>query len=531
MRPAFPESQYVERIEDLLRILNEQTKGPVGERTRELTVEILGHVPELIELPFLIEYELRKQSVNIAGLRHALRLLTGAPKLADIEESFERADNPASRWQHIIEQELADLEAGLAPQDPLTLLATFKIVLSKRFFDLQAVSTTEGPHIEALLEMVERAMSKWSDELLLLQLREAKAEFSSEPSPFAFPRTLAPSALFAAKTIDESRKALAAYVVRDRPRLVQGWLRDKGEQWPDRTISIVSILAEEDSAAPLPREPNAAEKRALSSLLRLLSLSSQLFKTDERVLRETLNLRRSFISIRTIADWIGRWEANRGAPLLGLFLVELKTLVRDLGLLTQSTPVELVLRSYKLRNEVICRPPHPELIETMHELFFQRHVCAYLLDFGVPGFGTKFGRMETDLIVKMHPADEEFVVEAKVIRARATPASARRTIQDAFVQLRRYMDDMPTVRRGILLMYSFAPFAIMAPREWIRRLYRVVVVDLSKASTSERTHGLLIEEGRVGSGVEIQVSDLSVPSVARTTRKRAKRVRRRAARS
>ena len=361
------------------------------------------------------------------GLRRALRLLIDAPKLADIEGLYLKADNPPSRWQAILEQELADLDAGLAPQDALTLLATFRLILPKRFFDLQAVAETDGPHIVGLLEAVEKAIERWPDELLMAQFREARAEFSTESSPFAFPMTLAPAALFGAKTIEETRKALAAYVVRDRPRLVQDWLRSKGEQWPDRAISLASILADSDTESPLAREPNAAEKRALASLLRLLSLSAQLFKTDERLLRDTIGLKRSLLSIRTIADWMGRWEKNKGAPLLALFLVELKTLVRDLGLLTQSTPVELVLRSYKLRNEVACRPPHPELKQTMHELFFQRHVCAYLLDFGIPSFGTKFGRMETDLILKMHPTDEEFVVEAKVIRAQTTPAKARRT--------------------------------------------------------------------------------------------------------
>ena len=192
VRPAFPEAQYVERVEDLLRILNDQTKGPIGERTRELTVEILEHVPELLELPFLIEFELRKQNVNVAGLRRALRLLIDAPKLADIEALYLKADNPPSRWQALLEQELADLDAGLAPQDALTLLATFRLILPKRFFDLQAVTETDGPHIAALLEAVGKAIERWPDELLLAQFREARAEFSTESSPFAFPMTLAP---------------------------------------------------------------------------------------------------------------------------------------------------------------------------------------------------------------------------------------------------------------------------------------------------------------------------------------------------
>lgn len=522
VRPGFPESQYVERIEDLLRILNERTKGPIGERARELAVEVLQHVPELLAIPFLLEYELRKQKVNVGALRRALRLLIEAPKLADIEALYVKADNPPSRWQAILEKELADLDEDLSPQDPLTLLATFRLILPKRFFDLQAVSTTEGPHISALMEMVEQAISKWPDDLLLAQVREARAEFAAEPSVLAFPRALAPQELFDARTIEEIRAALAAYVVRDRPRLVQEWLRDRGESWPDRAVPLADILTNSDSGEALPREPTASEKRAFAALLRLLSLSSQLFRADERLLRNAIGLNRSFISIRTIADWIGRWEKNKGAPLLELFLVELKTLVRDLGLLTQTTPIEVVLRSYKLRNEVLCRPPHPELDEGTHELHFQRHLCAYLIDFGIPSFGTKFGRMETDLILKSHPSDEEFVVEAKVIRAKTTVGSARKTIKEAFVQLRRYMDDMPTMRRGILLVYSFAPFAIVAASEWIRRLYRVVIVDLSKATTSARSHGLVVEEGPVGSGVELEVNDIAAPPEPKSQRPKSR---------
>ena len=519
MKPSFPETQLVEQIEDLLRIVDNDSQGPIRERTRDLLREVFEYARELLDIAFLLDVELRDQSANLPALRRAATLLSNAKRLPDIVEIYERAENPPSAWPSNLDRLLGELERGEVPQDTLSLFAAFRLALPKLYFDLQVVSDTDGDHIEALRDLVLTAMMRWSDDDLVLQHREAKSEFSDTGDWLvAFPQSNAPTSLFSASTIPAIRGALADYIVRGRPKLLQEWLRSGQSQWPDRAISLVTVLAEPaPDVLALAREPSAAELRAFGALLRVLSLGVQQYRdNDQQDFLAALRLTRGLSSIRTVARWIERWKKNQGAPILKLLLVELKGLVRDLGLLTARTPIEAVLRNYKLRNEVICRPPHPELAERDHEIDFQRHVCAYLLDNGIPSYGTKFGRIETDLILKTYPSDEEFVIEAKVLRSTKSLAAVRTAIQRAFAQLKKYMHDMPVPARGVLLLYSFAHVVIAEPREWIRRQYRIVVVDLAKATASKRDAGLIISEGEPGSGYEIRIEDLvGVPSASK----------------
>jgi hypothetical protein len=120
------------------------------------------------------------------------------------------------------------------------------------------------------------------------------------------------------------------------------------------------------------------------------------------------------------------------------------------------------------------------------------------------------------------------VIEAKVVRLQSTVAAARTSIEGAFIQLKKYLNDTPTsrptTRRGVLLVYCFAPFVITYPHEWIRERYRIVAVDLSIPPPSKRTLSLGIEEGSVHSGAEIVVFDSS-PTRSSTRKSKSKRSR------
>lgn len=511
MRSIFPETHYVERIDDLIHIIAGPAAGPIRERVRALLIEIFEQVRFVLDLDLLMKAELRQQEFNIPGLRRVLNAYANAPRLPDVEVVFRAAGNEPSDWVGRLQQNLSELESGDVPQDALTRFASLTLILSKRFSDLQLGCITAGPHVEVLEDELRSAVNGWSDEGILRQLRECQAEFSVQPSMFAFPDTLAPAGLLSAQTVDEAKTAIVRYVASWRPALVQQWILKKGEQWPDRAPSIASIiaLAPDRSSVPLPREPHRTERAAFDIVLRVFSIATQIFHHIDDEVQSVLAIKRSLRNLRTVADWISRWEKNRGASFLELLLVEMKALARALGLLGQSTAIDAVLRSYKLRNEVACHPPHNELSETLHELRFQKHVCAYLLDNGIASFGTKFARSETDLIIDMHKGDERFAVEAKIIRSLHSPTNAIKAINQGFVQLKKYMNDTPMQRRGILLVYSFAPMIITFPREWVRYQYRIVVVDLAVQPPSKRLLSIAIEEGEPSGGCELLVYDTS----------------------
>lgn len=67
MRPIFPESHYVERIEDLLRIHTGTSAGPVRERARSLLIEILEEEVRLIlDLDCVLAAAVREGSIGSA---------------------------------------------------------------------------------------------------------------------------------------------------------------------------------------------------------------------------------------------------------------------------------------------------------------------------------------------------------------------------------------------------------------------------------------------------------------------------------
>lgn len=526
MRPTFPEQHFIERIEDLIRIQVAAAAGPVRERLRALLVELVEYVPPLLDLNLLLKVELRNQSLNTTGLKRVLEAYANAPRVADIEAIFLAAGNNPADWVPRLRQNLQELESEDLPQDTLTRFAFLALILSKRFSDLQLATTATGPHVDVLEAELRNATVSWSGESVLLQLQECRAEFSALPSMMAFPDSLAPPQLFAAAGVEDAREAIVSYVARWRPGLIQQWLRNQGEQWPDRAPSLASIIGQSSDSdlAPLPRVPTRSERDAFEAVLRIVSLAMQVWPQVDEELQVALGVKRRLRNLRTVSDWVTRWQKNKGADFVNLLLFEMKGLSRALGALGQSTGIDAVLRSYKLRNEVACHPPHPELDDSLHELRFQKHVCAYLLDNGIPSFGTKFARVETDLIVDMHRGDEHFVIEAKVIRFRTSAAQAVAAINQGFIQLKKYMNDTPTVRRGVLLVFSFAPIVVTYPQEWVRRQYRVVVVDLADLPASKRSSSLSLAEGPINSGSELLVVDTS-PAKKRSTGKPLKRRR------
>jgi hypothetical protein len=527
MRPTFPEQHLVERIEDLIRIQVAAAAGPIRERLRALVVELVEYVPRLLDLNLLIKVELQNQSLNTTGLKRVLEAYAKAPRIPDIEAIFFAAGNNPADWVPRLRQNLQELESEDLPQDALTRFASLTLILSKRFSDLQLGTTVTGPHVDVLEAELRKAIALWSDESVLLQLQECRAEFSTLPSMMAFPDSLAPPQLFAAAGVEEARGAIVSYIARSRPVIVQQWLREQGEQWPDRAPSLASIIGQsrDSELAPLPRVPTRAERDAFEAVLRIVSLAMQVWPQVDEELQLALGVKRRLRNLRTVSDWVVRWQKNKGADFVNLLLFEMKALSRALGVWGQSTGIDAVLRGYKLRNEVACHPPHPELDDSLHELRFQKHVCAYLLDNGIPSFGTKFGRLETDLIVDMHRGDEGFVIEAKKIKSLSSVAQAIAAINQGFIQLKKYMNDTPTVRRGVLLVFSFAPIVVTYPHEWIRHQFRVVVVDLANLPPSKRSSSLSLAEGSVSSGSELLAVD-TTPAKKRTTGKSSKRGRR-----
>lgn len=198
-------------------------------------------------------------------------------------------------------------------------------------------------------------------------------------------------------------------------------------------------------------------------------------------------------------------------------LAELETLLRVSDEMhAPTTPLETVLRSFKLGLEVMAREVARDL-RGKNEVALQRLLCRFLVERGFHAFGTKFGWSEADLQVE--DVFGALVIEAKL--ARRPPASA--LIVKWLSQLKSYMDQSPMKQRGALVVFNFSAVPIVAPPQFIHARHLILPINICSVSPSKRTECIDIAAAPAGSDNLVQITRL--PSAARTLNSRSRQQR------
>lgn len=159
------------------------------------------------------------------------------------------------------------------------------------------------------------------------------------------------------------------------------------------------------------------------------------------------------------------------------------------SIVLHETPVERALQRYKLGIEVMT----PEILEKFtdkSELRLQKELCRFLIECGIYAVGTKFGRSETDLMAEV--TECSYIIETKIYRQYDTLSEG--SLRKNLAQLQNYMDQSPTPRRGILVIYNMSDCLLDAPRIWLRHRYWILAINLQSAPPSQRRKTLTVEQ-------------------------------------
>jgi hypothetical protein len=132
-----------------------------------------------------------------------------------------------------------------------------------------------------------------------------------------------------------------------------------------------------------------------------------------------------------------------------------------------------------------------ERIQKKTELQLQKELAGFLIEHGYFAVGTRFGQVESDLVI--FEGREPLVIEVKKYTHKKPPTAA--AIMQALRQLQDYLDKHKGFQRGVLALFNLSERPIKAPRLWIRGQYRVLGINLGKATSSKLKSTLEIAEG------------------------------------
>jgi hypothetical protein len=490
----YPEKYFLDRTHDLERGIAEGLQDVIRDDFASLILELALYVDRHVPVAELEARAAAQAAVDVDTLDRAVRQVRDVPLDQDILDRFAQYEggNPAT-WGQRLDESMGQLrERGSAMSD-FERAVVLDMLLDKAFLNFLIAAKGADPIEDDLESEVQRKLRLVPDDVLATAWQLVQTEFS-ESRVVHFPRDaeILPSDFFKPRDTTEMRARIARYLVRYRPELIRRRIRTGEQSFPWEAPSIVRILGLMDS--------QAAEELSVRDLQLLRSLA-RVGVLWQRTLQQSVQRYFSAIGVSAkgriaagpdAQDLIQKLDSAKNVKQLHLLVLEISTLIRLLGaIVTYERPIELPLRQYKLGIELFAPANHGEY-DKRGELELQKELCRYLIDAGIFSVGTKFGPSEVDLLAETR--EELFVIECKKFNRRPS----ENQLQSAFVQLSSYMDQAPTFRRGVLVIYNLSDTLIQAPRTWLWDRYWVVAINIMEQSPSKRENSIRIDEGTDG---------------------------------
>ena len=480
---------FLQRIEDLDSMAARIPREIFREDLLALVLEVLAYVRRTIDVERLNRMLLSISHVDIDALRQISDIFGRLDLDGPFELFPERTLYPSSsleEYRSFINR--LDQDARTLSQLDLS----FRLEISSHALDdLLLCAAAAQADLSDVSHIVREKFDLLNDDQVISVWSRIQRELSPDRTySMVQDLDILPENWLRTTTISDVKSKISDYIVTLKPRLELSMFEAGRYTIPSEapSLAVVLSLSAEAVATPI----SQSELDLARALARLRAYWLRLLNRPGTDFSQALGLpdRETFLDNEEHQGAAARLS-HTDVSIESLVVYELRKVTRATNAFsTYESPIERALVQYKLGTEVMA-PDNIGDMKGKGELKLQKELCRFLLERGVFTVGTKFGRSELDLLAEL--PDEGYVIEAKVYKEgrRIT----ERTIKSNLVQLQSYLDQSPTRRRGILLIYNFSSTLISAPRHWIGGRFWFLPINLQQTPPSSRNRSLMIEPG------------------------------------
>lgn len=392
-----------------------------------------------------------------------------------------------------LRQLIADARASQPTTHKLSAWLTIELEADTRMMNLLACASASGIDLTPLVPTGSAKLTHLDDETLTDQWSRIQGEF--DPSriltTFAEEISKLPQDYLASGSAEALRRKISDYVLAVKPSIVASRYLRGISSYPSSALGPARLLCINSTVVPLEHDADrldlvhtlgglaalwrdvfGKDRRSLGALLGVSHESQLLAGTDPQDAQKKLLAigapERAAGAIYTLRSLLGSIE-RRGGP---------------------AAPLISALRRYQLSLEVLA-PDSSRSIARLGELTLQKQLSSFLITQGIYTEGTKFGRLQSDLVTTAHA--NAAVIEVKLNRAAKPPTLA--SVRANLSQLQDYLESRPSRSRGVLVIYNLSSTFLQPPHRWVRGRYWITVVNLGAATGSQRKRSLLLREG------------------------------------
>lgn len=500
---------FLQRIGDLEPLVADIPTELLQEDLTGLILDVLAYAGRTIDMEDLNRTLLARSHIDVETLRQSVTIFEGLQLDGPYHFLPSRYLDTASLLEGY--RTFVDRLAEEAPTLGARRLEVRLNLDSDPLEYLLLCAASDGADLTPIIEIVRNKLNLVDEDSIVDVWSRIQSEFSLDRVCFMHADSdIIPVNWLRTTTMDDLKHKIAHYVVDLKPRLTLRMYEAGRDGLPfTGTPSVARLLSLAVSAAV---KPISQVKLDLArSLGRLHSYWVEILSQKRINFHRALGLGDN-ISFADSQEHQGAVEqvSGKDTDTERLILYEVKKIVRAThSLSVYESPVEKALTQYKLGLEVMAPESIDDLSEK-NELRLQKRLCRFLLERGIFAVGTKFGRSEIDLLAEL--PNDGYVIETKVYKHR--PGITERTLKSNLTQLQAYMDQSPTRRRGILVIYNFTSTVVSAPRHWVGGRFWFLPINLQREPPSGRSRSLTIEAG----DDLIRVLNIRPPTRARKTK-------------
>lgn len=480
---------YLERLEPISKSLNDSEDGYCFKvDLRDLFFEFFEDLPKLLpdidELSSIIKHY---QGIDISTLKTAIAELD---KL-DQNKTYNHPSGDEFNLKEnldLVKKAIEVLEKSGVELGKLEVGLRFELGIDSRFSQILLVVNDEDIYSQFVRLAEDKAKYLTDNQTAEVWSRFVKEAESPE---FMADKDVVDSSFWTPTTIEQTQKNIARYVMEIRPKMIRGIIENKREidGIPISGIGIGKMLSW--------LEPNNTREISRKESVLLNSLSRVLFLIKKKYTGEELNTANEILGFdfsgKIVCSDFDRMEEqdleDTKYQVFNGLIYEFKKMLSIADFLKDSgLPLLEVLNNYKMRLMIDAKKER-ERILLINEKQIQKELGAHLISQKYLPYGKEFGHNALDLVVyDMH---ETIGLEVKIFKNKSSQAK----LQAALVQLQSYLNDVPGIKRGILVIYNLSTWVIDIQMPWIKGRFGLCVINLLEETPSRRDKSITIEEG------------------------------------
>lgn len=370
--------------------------------------------------------------------------------------------------------------------DPLEIALRFEMAVEPAVTDILmhvASANRDAAEIRVMLREKLDLVTTHQVALIWAKITQEFVPRKDWPSLTPFEHLL-PSGFFSPNGDAEMRDRVADYAVHLRPAVIAQMLASGATRLPMTPVPLVRIVGIRKTTDSL--RVSDEDRDLIHALIKLSVVwVDYLRELDTSFLPELgVAHRPGLLEAKQCKDFLQHWTSIKDKPsAFGLVCDHVVDALKSF--LSRTSPVEQVLRRYKLSLEAALPDTGVELSSIAHtssgELHLQRHLCRFMIEHGVYAVGTRFGRAQVDLMSTDGHAD--YLIEAKLFREDDWPTDG--AVREYFQQLQSYMQTTRLRPFGILLIFNFSKCPINAEQVWFSDRYWILPVNLADMTPSD----------------------------------------------